>query len=399
MEVESLLHRMTAALLLALALLLAPAVLAEPAEDVTKNCAVTATENEKTRKNALNQTISKHWDAGEAGTLTVSLPAKRTAQGVMISHYGQATAVDVFDAEGERIGTGPGEYLVEWIPFDREVQSFTIARHHAGDALCISRLNVLTPGDLPKWVQRWQTLDGPAELLLIATHPDDEILWFGGMLPYYAGELHRRVMVVYMVGGLNPVRSLELLDGLWHMGVACYPDIGTFSNVGLDAVGPIYQQWGRDGAADRVTAVVRRYRPQVVVTQGIQGEYGHMAHIETVKAVIGAVAEGGAGDPVVFPDSAAQWGVWSPSKLYLHLWKENPIVFDWNQPLTAFDGKTGLQVAKAAYKMHVSQQNGVHPRSVKDSGQYDCSRFGLYWSAVGPDERHDDLFEHIDTDQ
>ena len=41
----------------------------------------------------------------------------------------------------------------------------------------------------------------------------------------------------------------------------------------------------------------------------------------------------------------------------------------------------------------MSQQNGKY--SVRDSGLTDCSLFGLYWSSVGPDEAHDDLFEHV----
>ena len=32
---------------------------------------------------------------------------------------------------------------------------------------------------------------------------------------------------------------------------------------------------------------------------------------------------------------------------------------------------------------------------MEDFGPCDCSLFGLYRSLVGPDERHDDLFENI----
>ena len=246
---------------------------------------------------------------------------------------------------------------------------------------------------------RFLELEEPAELMLISTHPDDEILWFGGILPYYAGELRRKVEVVYMVGGLNPVRTLELLDGLWYMGVTHYPDIGTFSNVGLGSLSSVYDGWGRYGADERIVEVIRHYRPQVVITQDVNGEYLHYAHVATVQAVIDVFENGLSADEGKYPESAAAWGTWEPLKLYIHLWKENEIRFDWNRPLDAFGGKTGLQIAKAAFKKHVSQQNSKYHHAVKDSGQFDCSRFGLYWSSVGPDEAHDDLFEHVPTQE
>ena len=34
-----------------------------------------------------------------------------------------------------------------------------------------------------------------ADMLLLPTHADDEHLWFGGTMPYYAGELGYKVQV------------------------------------------------------------------------------------------------------------------------------------------------------------------------------------------------------------
>ena len=76
----------------------------------------------------------------------------------------------------------------------------------------------------------------------------------------------------------------------------------------------------------------------------------------------------------------------------LALTAEQRRCFDFGHALY-HDGETGLEVAKAAFKKHVSQQNGKY--SVRDSGFNDCSLFGLYWSSVGPDEEHNDLFEHV----
>ena len=66
---------------------------------------------------------------------------------------------------------------------------------------------------------------------------------------------------------------------------------------------------------------------------------------------------------------------------------------DWNLPLSAFGGKTGLEVAREAFACHISQQHTDY--RVRDSGSADCSLFGLYWSAVGPDTEKDDFFENL----
>lgn len=394
MSVRLTLRRAARLLILCAALLAAlPAARADQARDVAAACALNATEDALHKRYVLEERIKRIWDGGQQGVLEVTLPKEETAQGVMITWYGANCAARVTDEAGLVIGESAGQYRVDWIPFDRPVSRFTIARRDAGAVFRISRLHVLTPGDLPRWVQRWETLEEPAELLLFATHPDDEILWFGGMLPYYAGELRRRVMVVYLVGGRNATRVIELLNGLWSMGVTAYPDIGDLPDGGKATVGSTYLAWGRDTALRRVVSAIRRYRPQVVLTQDVKGEYGHSSHVVMTQAVMDAV-DRYAADPDYDPDfGGLSDPPWSPLKLYIHLWKQNVIRFDWQQPLSAFDGRTGLQVARAAFKMHVSQQNGKH--AVKDSGRYDCTLFGLYFSAVGPDERGDDLFEHI----
>ena len=34
-------------------------------------------------------------------------------------------------------------------------------------------------------------------MLQIVTHPDDDLIWFGGLLPLYAGERGMNVLVAY----------------------------------------------------------------------------------------------------------------------------------------------------------------------------------------------------------
>lgn len=108
-----------------------------------------------------------------------------------------------------------------------------------------------------------------------------------------------------------------------------------------------------------------------------------------IKAVTQA-----SGDASYDTASAEAYGVYTPKKLYIHMWKENQITMDWEKPLKAFNGETSLAVARKAFKFHHSQQTGRYWISVK--GKYDSRQLGLYWTTVGVDEAKNDLLEHID---
>ena len=94
-------------------------------------------------------------------------------------------------------------------------------------------------------------------------------------------------------------------------------------------------------------------------------------------------------------DSLKSFGVWQTQKLHQHLYPENRITMDWNQPLRAVGGKTALEVANEAHHMHASQLD-CH-KNVFSGGDYSSINFGLEYSAVGLDAAKDGFFEHIDS--
>lgn len=383
-----------AALLLIILTALCLCAYAEEAVDIAESCTLTVSVNLSSRRRVLEEDYRRYWD-GETGdaTMTVSTPEGQPAQGIMLGFYQTVPAVRVETEEGKLLAEFSDPFENAWIPFSEPSERFVIRSADGETPLQLNRLYVLSEGELPRWVQRWQVMEGDAELLVVSTHPDDEILWFGGLLPTYAGEMDRRVMVMYMVGGQAAHRKNELLDGLWLMGVHWYPEIGYLSDTSGASIIGTYEAWGgKEVPVERVTEMIRKYRPPVVLTQDVNGEYGHTHHIVTVASVIRAVEECAA-DPEYAPESAERYGVCQPQKLYIHLWKENQLRFDWRQPLRFADGKTGLELAREAFLKHGSQQRGRH--HVQDSGSLDCSLFGLYFTTVGPDEAKDDLFEHV----
>ncbi len=260
----------------------------------------------------------------------------------------------------------------------------------------VNEVIVLTEGEIPASIPQWQDAPEKVDLMLFSTHPDDEVLWFGGMLPTYAGEQGKEVLVVNAVFGTYR-RMLELLDSLWTCGVKNYPIFCRYADVNNGTQAQIKQKW-RGKAYDPDNGpieLIRQYKPDVVVCHDIQGEYGHPAHV-----LFSTLARSGvenAALPNKHAASAKKYGVWDVPKTYIHLYHENQIHMDWHQPLTAFGGKTGIEVAAEALECHVSQmdENAAWQMSDADGGEYDNGLFGLWRTTVGPDVKKNDMFENI----
>ena len=249
----------------------------------------------------------------------------------------------------------------------------------SSDTLHLSELHLFGAGELPAWVQTWQPFEGKADLLVLSAHCDDELLFFGGVIPYYTAERQMNVIVCYLTHQTHTRRS-EALDGLWTCGVRSYPEMGVFTDVKVKHAEDCYPYWGEEAVRSRIAELINRYRPEVMVTHDTRGEYGHGAH-KACAAMAMAYADNPSG------------GSWPVKKLYLHLYKENPIVMDWRQPLAAFDGKTAFDIAEAAFVCHDSQKsNGL---IVQDWGDWANNRFGLYHTSVGEDSGAGDMFENI----
>ena len=256
----------------------------------------------------------------------------------------------------------------------------------------INEVFVFGEGELPDWVQQWEPAEEKADLMLVSAHPDDELIFFGGTLPYYSTELGKKVVLVSMSYS-NTTRRSELLNGLWSMGIRKYPVIGDFHDTYSSKLEAAYERWRQKDVDAFLAETIRKYRPEVIVTHDVNGEYGHGAHKLCADAVQRAVAK--CAERGYEPASADALGVWQVKKLYLHLAKENEIVMNWRTPLAKLGGKTALEAAQDAYKLHVTQASTEF--EVTDEGKTSNARFGLVFTAVGPDETGGDFLEHIDT--
>lgn len=324
--------------------------------------------------------------------------------------YGEWT----LEAGGQEYSCGQNNFLHEFVDIAAltgETADEVTLRFQNGDCH-LTDIYAFGPGEVPDWVQRWEPPCEQADLVLFSTHSDDEQMFFAGILPYYAGELGYQVQVAYFTNHNNTHdRPHEQLNGLWTVGVTHYPVMNEYPDHAADNKEEAYTTFARQGYTkeDMIQTqarLLRRFKPLVVVGHDINGEYGHGQHIVNSETLMEALPL--AADPDYDPESAALYGAWDTPKAYIHLWKENPIVMDWDQPLERFGGRTAFQMTQEGFRCHESQHkwpgfyNWVYGPDGKRSKAteittYSPCQYGLFRSTVGPDEAGGDMFEHLKT--
>ena len=379
--------------------LIAPPGLAEDAgkgADITKKCAFKVSEGNKDKfldGKAGTLWSPKHKDAW----IGIKLPKDTRAGWLRVEWMFDPTAYELTEYDDAvsplrtrtQADMWPNIYsMYELLPETRVIQLKLTAKDQS-----ICRVGVYSAGELPADAQLWNPPVDKADLMVLSTHQDDELVFMGGTIPYYAVALQKPTVIVYMTNCAR-YRRAEALNALWKMGVRDYPD---FINLKDEKVGSIeagIKLWGgKDKVLSLVVERIRRYKPEVIVAQDLNGEYGHNQHKITARCAKYAIDA--AADPSQYPESAQKYGTWQVKKLYHHLYKENTLEMDWETPMEALGGKTPLEVAKIGMKEH-SSQTGAY--AVKSHGTYDNSKFGLYFTTVGEDVAKNDFLENIDPD-
>src|SRR5207248_255692 len=161
-------------------------------------------------------------------------------------------------------------------------------------------------------------------LLLVHAHPDDEAISTGGVMMKAAADGHRVVLVTATRGEageihnmdeaasrprLGEIRTQELENASRILGVSRgeflgYRDSGMVGTPENDDQRSFHQA-AVDEAAQRLAAILREEKPEVVVTYAEDGVYGHPDHIKAhfvTNAALDALLR--SSEP------------WTPKKLY-----------------------------------------------------------------------------------
>jgi LmbE family N-acetylglucosaminyl deacetylase len=157
---------------------------------------------------------------------------------------------------------------------------------------------------------------GRRRLLGVFAHPDDETFCAGGTFARYAGQ-GAEIMVVSATRGqagqirdaaagtrrtIAAVREAELRLACERLGITtvrCLDHVdGTLADAGFPAL------------VDEVAEVIGEFRPDIVITFGPDGGYGHPDHV-TISAATTAACQRAAG-----PGHRLDWAATRPPRLY-----------------------------------------------------------------------------------
>ncbi|MBS1944339.1 MAG: PIG-L family deacetylase, partial [Bacteroidetes bacterium] len=187
------------------------------------------------------------------------------------------------------------------------------------------------PGEQPDAamiLHRMQKLPVVGSVLYIAAHPDDEntrlITWLGngmklrtGYLSLTRGDGGQNLIGPELGDALGVIRTEELLAARRIDGGEQYftraVDFG-FSKNAAETFG----KWGKEAVLGDVVRVIRRFRPDVVITRfPPTREAGHGHH--EASAILAQEAFDLAGDPNAYPEQLKQ-GLqpWQPRRLFFN---------------------------------------------------------------------------------
>lgn len=201
------------------------------------------------------------------------------------------------------------------------------------------------------------------DVLVVFAHPDDEIAWFGGLIPHHVAAGQRVVALCMTDGGAGgpeaaALRAIELTASLRTCGLDAPPlwggfkDCGWIEGGGFRSLAWTWERWGgRDAARDAMIATFARLRPVTIYTHNPEhGDYGHPNHMATGQACLDAF-DACRADPSLIGDPGCL------ERLYVSCREDEDGArkLDWHRPLPRFGGRSAAEVGAAALRCHRSQ--------------------------------------------
>ena len=359
-----------------------------------------------------SEKISKITDGNENSYISVeknkviNITSEENIEGLYII-YDLKSQTGTIKGNGKTVEIGNDGFLHEYIDL-KEISLTKEIELSYNDNVKIGEIYVLSEGELPDFVEVWETPCKEADLLLFTTHSDDEQLFFLGLLPTYVSK-EAYVQVVYFANhNDNPKRLHEQLHGLYTVGIRNYPIMGLIPDAYSETLNGAIKNIEKAGltvedATNFEVEMIRRFKPLVVVGHDEMGEYSHGQHILNTHVLKIALEK--TNDKNYHSESYEKYGVWDVPKTYLHLYQENQIIMNYDEPLEYFGGKTAYEVSKEGYKKHLSQQwtwftkwiNGSNNsyKKATEIKTYSPLQFGLYRTTVGEDINKNDMFENL----
>ena len=380
-----------------LALGLASAAQGETALDLTEKCTITLA-GKKNVKNLTDRKFTSFQETKSIKNPDLTVQSGTPLYGLYLCFQKKPESYLIQTDSGsgwETAASGHPDFYHVFYPLDGVQKVRVIAEGDKKQVMGFNEVYLFGEGTVPEWVQQWEETPRKADLLFVTAHPEEELLFLGGAIPWYAAERQRTVALACF-SYVNTTRRSELLNGLWSMGYRYYPVIGTFSASNAKSVKAAYSAADKKKGEERVltwlTGVIRSCRPEVIVGPDEAGEGGNGQRMMLADACVKCFAL--SAQENAYPGEGGE--AWQAKKLYLHLYgsEEKQTVMDWEKPLASMSGLSGKNLAYRAYLYHKTQDD--QDKTVFGTGKtYRYDHFGLRESTVGEDEARNDFLEHI----
>ncbi|MCM1286569.1 MAG: PIG-L family deacetylase [Acetobacter sp.] len=359
---------------------------------ITSKCKIKASKG-----NVKNVTDSDDNTSWNSGTMTITFPKDKTVDGIFIKWYHISNndyTLKTYSKNGNVLDTYDKKstnMLHKYYTVSKGAVKAVIKLKKNDKGICA--LRVYEKEKVGVSVERWEPRKtGDCDLMVISAHRDDELLFFGGTIPYYANVRNKNVYTVFMSGN-DRERVREAHASQWSMGIKTYPIFMGFEGGYHNGINGTLNDWGgEDYVLGCLVEKIRHYKPDVIVTHDVNGEYGHPTHKTTAYLVKKAIKI--AADKSKYRDSYKKYGIWNVKKVYIHIYDKNKINMDWNKRYKAIDNKTAFELACVGYDKYYSQ-HGSWSMTSDTVKKYPSNKFGLYYSSVGKDKQKNDFFENI----
>ncbi len=263
----------------------------------------------------------------------------------------------------------------------------------------VEPVHTQTSADLQIALQKLNVL---ASVLYLAAHPDDENT---GLLAYLSKDRKYRSAYLSLTRGdggqnligpekgseIGLIRTHELLEARQIDGAEQYftraVDFG-YSKTAEET----FKFWGREKILADVVWVIRKFKPDVIITRFTPDGYsGHGHH--TASALLAMDAFKAAGDASRFPEQLKYVDTWQPKRMFWNSWRPNQ---QQAQNLLGIDigvfnpllGKSYTEIAAESRSMHKSQGFGAAGRRGESFEYFDL---------LAGEPAATDIMENIDT--
>jgi N-acetylglucosamine malate deacetylase 2 len=245
-------------------------------------------------------------------------------------------------------------------------------------------------------------------LMVVMPHPDDECFGCAATIARHSAEGGSVTLLTMTRGGgglwngreagdlrrLTDVRELELRDAAGQLGVR-FLEVFDYPDGALEKVEEV--EAVRDRFVGDVVRCLRSHRPQVVVTFGPEGAYGHPDHRVVSRLTVQACTL--SGEETAYSLEALALGIaaWSPSKLYFQTTTAplaESLRLPPQPPVTTRVSIRGFEQAKRrAFAQHRTQTQEWEPLEKFLQAQPDLEVFSLVGATH--DLGEDDLFHGV----